>query len=150
MPAAPTTRQCPQRKAALRTFTITQATPTISLTDAGGTYSGKAFPATAKIAGVVGGVDTTPATSLEGVGLTVTYYVGSTVGSPGTGTTTAPSAVGTYTVVASFAGSTDYAAVLQSKSVTFTIGAGVVIKSAFKLGPSLAAINDAALLSLLG
>jgi hypothetical protein len=126
------------------TFTIAKATPAFTVTDAGGTSNGSAFAATAKIAGVVSGVDSTPATTLEGAGLTVTYYVGSTAS--GTGSTTAPSAAGTYTVVASFAGSKDYAAA-QSKPVTFTIkptGSAVV------LGQSLSALHDAALLSLLG
>ena len=50
------------------------------------------------------GVSGTAAASLEGVTPTLTYYSGTTsLGS------TAPTAPGTYTVVASFAGSTDYA-----------------------------------------
>ena len=102
------------------TFTIAKATPKVSVSDAGGTYSGAAFPATATVAGVVSGVDTTPAASLEGTGLTLAYYAGSAA--TGTGTATAPSSAGTYTVVASFAGSADYAAA-QSGPVTFTIAA---------------------------
>ncbi|MHB1836242.1 MAG: beta strand repeat-containing protein, partial [Solirubrobacteraceae bacterium] len=95
------------------TFTITQATPTVNLSDAGGTYSGATFAATDSIQGVSGPAGST----LEGVGLTVTYYAGSTAsGSPLAG---APSAAGTYTVTASFAGSTDYLS--GSASVTFTI-----------------------------
>jgi hypothetical protein len=100
------------------TFTIAQATPTINVADTGGIYNGSPFPATAAVAGVLTGVDTTPAASLEGISPTLTYYVGSTVS--GSGSTTAPSAAGTYTVVASFAGSTDYAAA-QSGPVIFTI-----------------------------
>ena len=47
----------------------------------------------------------TPGSTLEGVGLTFTYYVGSTA----TGTPLrAPDSNGTYTVVAAFAGSSDY------------------------------------------
>jgi hypothetical protein len=67
---------------------------------------------------VVTGVDTTPAASLEGVTPTLTYYVGSTAS--GSGSATAPVAAGTYTVVATFPGSDDYAAA-QSQPVTFTI-----------------------------
>ena len=97
------------------TFAIgQQATPIVTVTDLGGTFSGQAFPATASVAGVVSGVDTTPAASLEGVSPTLTYYVG---GTPISGP---PAAAGTYTVVASFAGSTDYQA--KSAQVTFTIG----------------------------
>ena len=96
------------------TAAIAQATPTVTVTDAGGVYNGSAFPAVAKVAGV----DAVPAASLEGVTPTLTYYVGPTA--TGTGTATAPSALGTYTVVASFAGSTDYAAA-QSSPVTFSI-----------------------------
>ena len=44
------------------------------LTDAGGTYNGMPFPATATVAGVVAGVDNTPAPSLEGVTPTLSYY----------------------------------------------------------------------------
>ena len=35
-------------------------TPTVSVMDAGGTYNGSAFTATATVAGVIPGVDTTP------------------------------------------------------------------------------------------
>ena len=100
------------------TFTITQATPTVTISDAGGTYSGSAFPATALVAGVVSGVDDTPASSLETVSPTLAYYAGSTAtGSPLPG---APSVAGTYTVVANFAGSTDYTSTASTPDV-FTI-----------------------------
>jgi hypothetical protein len=91
-------------------FTIGQASPTVSVSDAGGTYSGSAFPASASVAGVSG----VPANSLEGVGLMLAYYAGNTL------LAGAPSSAGTYTVVASFAGSADYAA--AGASTTFTIG----------------------------
>ncbi len=88
------------------TFTISQATPVVTVIDAGGVFNGSQFPATATIAGVVSGVDNTPGSSLEGVPLTLTYYVGTnTTGTPLPG---APSTAGSYTVVASFAGSQDY------------------------------------------
>jgi autotransporter-associated beta strand protein len=90
-------------------------TPTLTVTDAGGTFSGSALPATATFTGP--GI-TTAVSTLEGVSPTFTYYSGTTA--TGTGTSTAPSAAGTYTVVGSFAGSADYAAVV-SAPVTFSI-----------------------------
>ena len=52
-------------------------------------------------------MDNSFAGSLESVSPTLTYYSGSGVN--GSGTSAAPTSAGTYTVVASFAGSTDYA-----------------------------------------
>ena len=96
-------------------FTITQAAPTVSVSDTAGDITGSALIAT--VAGVVPGVDDTPAGSLEGVGLTLTFYSGSsTAGTPLSG---APSTAGTYTVQASFAGSTDYTG--GSASTTFNV-----------------------------
>ena len=60
------------------TLTIAPATPTVSVTDAGDTYNGQPFPATATVAGVVAGVDNTPSATLEGIGLSLAYYAGST------------------------------------------------------------------------
>ncbi len=100
------------------TFVIGRAAPTLAVSDAGGTYNGRPFPATATVAGVVPGVDTTPAASLEGVGLSLTYYAGSSAG--GTALAGAPTAAGTYTAVASFAGSADYAP--ANTFTSFTIG----------------------------
>jgi hypothetical protein len=90
-------------------------TPTLTVTDAGGTFNGSPFPATAAFTGP--GI-TTSVSTLEGVAPTFTYYTGTSAS--GTGTSTAPSAPGTYTVVGSFAGSADYEAV-QSAPVTFSI-----------------------------
>ena len=80
----------------------------MSVTDSGGTYSNTAFPATASVAGISG----SGSSSLEGVSLSVTYYSGTytdvselTDLTPLSG---APSAAGSYTVLASFPGSTDY------------------------------------------
>jgi hypothetical protein len=97
---------------------VNQATPTVSVTDAGGTYNGMPFPATALVAGVIPGVDDTPAPSLEGVSPTVTYYDDN--GNPLSG---APSAVGTYKVAATFPGSADYTSASSSTGAptTFTI-----------------------------
>jgi hypothetical protein len=58
------------------------------------------------------------ASSLEGVTPTLTYYSGSKA--TGTPLAAAPTAVGTYTAVATFAGSKDYAAATSSP-VTFSI-----------------------------
>ncbi len=95
------------------TFTISQATPTVSVFDNSGTYTSSAFSANDTVAGV----SHTAGTSLETVTPTVTYYSGTSVS--GTGTTSAPSTVGTYTVLASFAGSADYTT--ASMSTTFSI-----------------------------
>jgi hypothetical protein len=91
------------------TFTITPAAPTLTVSDAGGTFNGSAFAAAAQVNG---------SASLEGVSPTLTYYAGSQAS--GTPLSGAPSAAGTYTVVATFAGSADYSAA-TSNPVTFTI-----------------------------
>jgi hypothetical protein len=117
-------------------FTINPATPTVTVTDAGGTFNGKTFPAKTKVIGVSGSA----AASLETVVPTLLYYAGPTP--TGSGSTAAPTAVGTYTVVASFAGSSNYTAA-QSKPVTFKISS---VKAAVKQ----AAIHDSALMKLLG
>ena len=93
---------------ATSTLTVDQATPTVSVVNAGGTYDGSPFPATATVAGV----DGTPSSSLEGVGLTVNYYAGTFTSVSqlfGVPPLPAPSMAGSYTVLASFPGSTDYA-----------------------------------------
>src|SRR5262249_11536608 len=64
------------RSRALANFTITKATPTVSVSDAGGAFNGSAFPATDSVAGVVPEVDLTPANSLEGVSPMLAYYAG--------------------------------------------------------------------------
>ena len=97
---------------------VAQTTPSLVVTDAGGTYDSSPFAATATIAGTITGVDDSPASSLQGVTPTVTYYVGS--GTSGTELSGAPTTAGTYTVLASFAGSTDYTS--ATDQTTFTIG----------------------------
>ena len=91
-------------------FTITKATPTITVTDAGGTYNGAAHPATLSV------------TAIEGVPVTLRYWQDAApmidLG------TQAPSNAGTYEVYANFAGSADYAPVYAnelSDQVQFTI-----------------------------
>ena len=86
------------------------AAPTVVVSDAGGTYCGSAFSASATVNGV---------SSLEGVSPTFTYYVGMDTSGECLGGS-APVDAGTYTVVAYFAGSSHYPAA-QSDPVTFTI-----------------------------
>ena len=96
-------------------LTITQATPLVSVSAPGGTYTGAPIAATVTVTGV----DGTANSDLEGETPTLIYYPGS--GTSGTNLgSTAPYAAGTYTVVARFAGSADYAAA-ESKPATFAI-----------------------------
>ena len=44
-----------------------KAAPILKVADAGGRFDGSPFPASATIAGVVAGVDSTPASSLDNV-----------------------------------------------------------------------------------
>jgi len=86
-----------------------QATPTVTVSAAGGSYNGSPFAATATVNG---------GPRLEGVAPTLTYYAGSrAAGTPLAGP---PVDAGTYTVVAAFAGSPDYTSA-TSAPVTFTI-----------------------------
>jgi MBG domain (YGX type)/Right handed beta helix region len=88
--------------------------PTVTVSDAGGIYKGSAFAASATITPN----DGPPGDTLEGVGITFTYYVGT--GTSGTNLgSTAPSNAGNYTVVADFPGSTDFSS--ASDSTSFTI-----------------------------
>ncbi len=97
------------------TLTITPAKPVVSESAPGGTYTGAPIAATATLTGV--GSPANP--DLEGVTPSLTYYAGS--GTSGTNLgSMAPAAAGTYTVVARFPGSADYAPA-QSKPTTFTI-----------------------------
>ena len=102
------------------TITVIQATPVLHVAAAGGAFNGSPFAASVTVTGVVDGNDNTPAATLERVAPTLTYYAGSGSSRMSLGSTP-PSAPGTYTVVAAFAGSTDYAAT-QSAAVGFVIG----------------------------
>jgi hypothetical protein len=143
------------------TFSLTndKAAPVVQVGDAGGTYNGNAFPATATVAGV----DSTPASSLEGVTPTLTYYAGTyTSVSQLSGLTAlsgAPSMAGSYTVVASFGGSTDYTS--ASALANFAIGqatpavsvmdkGGTYNGNAFGASDSVAGVNGVAGSSLEG
>jgi hypothetical protein len=87
------------------------ATPTVNLTDSGGTYDSQPFPGSATAKGA-GGVTVNGSFSF-------TYYAGSSA--TGTGSATAPSSAGTYTVVASFTSSDPNYTNAQSSPVTFAI-----------------------------
>ena len=99
------------------TLTITAAAPAVSVSAPGGGFDGSPFPASVTIAG--SGNANTPAASLEDVTPVLTYYAGSETSGTNLGSSP-PTAPGSYTVVARFPGSTDYAAT-QSAPITFTI-----------------------------
>ena len=93
-------------------FTINLAHLNITVSDAGGTYNGSAFPATATLAGVNG----SSVASLEGVSPALTYY--DSQGNPLNG---APTDVGNYFVRAFFPGSIDYTSAVTPEAAYFTI-----------------------------
>jgi len=93
-------------------LTVTAAAPTVTINDDGGVYNASPYPATGTVAGVSG----VAGSSLEGVGLTVSYF-----DSTNTELSSAPANVGSYTATAVFAGSADYA--YASDCVSFTITA---------------------------
>ncbi|MFI5460158.1 MAG: beta strand repeat-containing protein, partial [Isosphaerales bacterium] len=97
------------------TLMITGATPLVTESAPGGTYTGAPIAATVTVTGVGG----TATPVLEGVTPTLAYYAGT--GTSGTDLgSAAPSAAGAYTVVARFPGSADYAAA-HSEPATFVI-----------------------------
>jgi hypothetical protein len=91
-----------------QTFSIDKAVPTVTITWAPWVFDGAAHPAT----GSIGGVGTTP----ENLGTpTFAYYSGSiATGTPLAG---APSTVGTYTALASFAGNGNYKPASATKTI---------------------------------
>ena len=93
------------------TFTISPATPSVVASDAGGTYSGNPFPASATATGIGNA-------SVSG-SFAYTYYVGSSV--TNSGSATPPTAAGTYTVVASFTSTDSNYGNASSSPLTFTI-----------------------------
>ena len=87
-----------------KTITIERADATVNLTWASPqTYNGNAHPASATVTGPVAADNPigSPAVGFE-------YFVGGSAGLAGTGSATAPTDAGTYTVRASFAGNTNY------------------------------------------
>ncbi len=102
---------------ALADFTISPATPTVNVVDAGGTYDGLFYDGSASVAGLAG----VSGLTLEGASLTLSYYAGSSTGGMPLGA--APLAAGTYTVLATFPGSADYG--FATASVSFNIAPAV-------------------------
>src|SRR2546428_13567952 len=90
---------------------ITQATPTVSITGTGGTYTGAAWPATGTVTGVGSPAEALGAPSF-------TYYSGTTAA--GTPLAGAPTTAGTYTVRGSFGGNTNYTSAYADKTITIT------------------------------
>ncbi|WP_165219391.1 Ig-like domain repeat protein [Aquisphaera insulae] len=94
---------------------VVKAVPGLGVSAEEGTYDGGTHAATYSLGGTHGA----PAIDLEGVAPTLTYYAGPTISGTNLGASP-PTHAGTYTVVASFAGSANFAAV-QSAPATFTI-----------------------------
>ncbi len=92
-----------------------KGTPMVQVIASGSTYSGQPAPVTATVTGVNG----VPAATLEGVGLTLKYsqILANATSQP---LNAAPTAAGSYSVVASFSGSADYLPA-SSQPAPFTI-----------------------------
>ena len=101
-----TTRRLTPRRSRSR-----RPTATVSITWSNSTYNTTSNPATATVNGVGGDTNLSPAATLE-------YFSGSTAGAAGTGTATAPTNAGTYTVRASFAGNGNYNPASDTKTIT--------------------------------
>jgi MBG domain (YGX type) len=86
-----------------------QTTPVVTVTDAGGTYNGSPYPATATVNG---------GASLEGVGLTLDYVRHNPDGSTTDLGPAAPGNAGNYTVTASFPGSPSYTSAQAATNFT--------------------------------
>ena len=114
------------------TYTIKAASPTVNVTAPGGTYNGNPFIAKSSVKGV-GGAAVSGTTTLL-------YYPGSTAG--GQGSTTAPTKVGTYTVVASFVSSDPNYTSQSSVPVTFKINPGAPAKVVFTSVPGKGSLNS--------
>jgi hypothetical protein len=103
------------RPALTLTLTATPATPTVSVTASGGSYTGKPYGAVASVNGYA---------SLEGVSPTLTYYAGTFTSVDQlqglTPLAAAPAAAGSYTALASFPGSADYLSASALGNFTIT------------------------------
>ncbi len=97
---------------AAASIVITWATPQ--------TYNSSTHPASAVVNGVGGDTNLSPAATLE-------YFAGSTAGLAGTGTATAPTNAGTYTVRASFAGNTNYDPASDVKTIVIDKAAASIV-----------------------
>lgn len=104
-------------------ITVNSAPTTTTVIVANTTYSGSPVFATATVAGPDGQAQA----SLDAVSPTVSYFAGSSAAS--TPLAGAPSAAGTYTALASFAGSANFKA-STSASVIFTIAPAALIITA--------------------
>jgi predicted metal-binding protein len=120
------------------TFTIAKAMPTISISDAGGTYNGSSFAATATLTGISG----SPTSSLDGVSLTIIYYLN------GQASATPPTQAGFYYAVAVFNGSTNYAC--NYTQTTFTIAKAMPAISIIDAGGTYNGSSFAATATLTG
>jgi hypothetical protein len=97
-------------------FTIARATPSVTVSDAGGVYNGQPFAASASATGIGG--------SMVAGAFAFSYYTGTTTSGPGS--PIAPTLPGAYTVVAAFTSADANYADAQSRAATFTIAAPVV------------------------
>ena len=87
----------------------------VQVSDASGVYTGSAFAASATITPN----DGPPGNTLQGIGITLTYYVGTGTGGTNLGSTP-PTNAGTYTVVASYPGTAQYLSASAQTSFTIT------------------------------
>jgi hypothetical protein len=96
---------------ATKTITIQKANSSVSISwTTPQTYDTNPHPATAQANGVNGQTNLSPAPSLE-------YFTGNTAGTAGTGSATAPTNAGTYTVRATFDGNGNYYGSLATKTI---------------------------------
>ena len=143
--------------AQLEPFTIAKATPTVTVADAGGTYSGTTFAATDSVKGLSGSAGST----LENTALVVDYYSGTySTASQLTGLAplSAPtSEAGPYTAAANFPGSTNYSKTTQlatftiaqaTPTVTVTDSGGTYSGASFAATDTVAGISGTAAASL--
>jgi hypothetical protein len=93
------------------TITLTPVAPTVNVTDVGGPYTGATYPATPTVAGI----DNSPGIALQGVSPTLQYFDANNNLLSGP-----PTQGGSYSVVATFAGSTDYTPASNTASFTIT------------------------------
>src|SRR3954454_13836276 len=104
---------------AVKTIVIAKAAATVKVTWADATYDNGSHPASATVDGVGGETNLSPAATLE-------YFSGSTAGAAGTGSTSAPTNAGTYTVRASFAGNGNYNGDSAVKTIVIAKAAATV------------------------
>jgi hypothetical protein len=101
---------------------VVRAAPILTVSAPGGAYTGAPLAAAVTFEVNSGAMKEFVAGTLESVAPDMAYYQGTETSGPALGATP-PTGVGTYTVVASFAGSADFVAAV-SAPVTFTISRG--------------------------